>query len=67
MEYLDGNDSEQADPPMTTTQTESAHDLRKRTEKLFRVSEILIPELTSPDEITRLSHELQLKPMLDEG
>ncbi len=45
---------------MTTTPNESAQDLRRRAEELFRTREYLIPELTSPEETKLLLHELQV-------
>ncbi len=45
---------------MTNTSNESAQDLRRRAEELFRTSEVLIPEFTSPEETKRLLHELQV-------
>ncbi len=43
-----------------TTKPLTAQDLRQRAEELFRASENLIPELTSPEEITQLLHELRV-------
>ena len=40
------------------TTPESPKDLRQRAEELFRASEAIIPELTSPEETKRLLHEL---------
>ena len=45
---------------MPTTPNETAQKLRQHAEELFRASENLIPELTSPEETKRLFHELQL-------
>jgi PAS domain S-box-containing protein len=45
---------------MTTIPNETAQKLRQHAEELFRASENLIPELTSPEETKRLFHELQL-------
>jgi len=38
----------------------SPQELRQRAEELFQASETLIPELSSPDEIKQLFHELQV-------
>ena len=45
---------------MTTKPPVSAEDLRQRAEELFLASESLIPETTSPEEITQLLHELRV-------
>jgi PAS domain S-box-containing protein len=45
---------------MTTKKTESPQQLRQRAEELFRASESLIMESTSPEEITQLLHELRV-------
>ncbi len=45
---------------MSATPNESAQNLRKRAEEKFRTSDVLMPELTSPEEIARLFHELRV-------
>jgi PAS domain S-box-containing protein len=45
---------------MTTKQPVSPQELRQRAEELFRASEALIPETTTPDEIQKLFHELRV-------
>ena len=45
---------------MTSTSAVTAQDLRQRAEALFRASENLLPESTSPEEITQLLHELRV-------
>ncbi len=42
------------------TTPESPMELRRRAEELFQASENLIPESTSPEEITKLLHELRV-------
>jgi len=43
---------------MPTTPNESAQDLRRRAEELFRAREVLTPELITQEETKRLLHEL---------
>ncbi|MEI6827225.1 MAG: ATP-binding protein [Desulfuromonadales bacterium] len=45
---------------MTTTPPVSPQELRQRAEELFRTSETIIPELTSPEETIQLFHELRV-------
>ncbi len=45
---------------MTTTPSESVQSLRRRAEELFRTSEYLNPELTSPEETKLLFNELRV-------
>ena len=45
---------------MPTTPNESAQDLRRRAEELFRAREVLTPDLITPEETKRLLHELQV-------
>ena len=45
---------------MPTTPNESAQDLRRRAEELFRAREVLPPDLITPEETKRLLHELQV-------
>ena len=45
---------------MPATPAESSQELRQRAEDLFRASETLIPEMTSPEETKRLFHELRV-------
>jgi len=45
---------------MTTIPPLTAQELRQRAEELYRTSEALIPESTSPEEIKQLLHELRV-------
>ena len=45
---------------MTNRPAQTAQELRQRAEELFRANKSIIPELTSPEETTRLLHELQV-------
>ena len=45
---------------MTTQPPASSQELRQRAEELFRASEAVIPQLTSPGDIKQLFHELRV-------
>ena len=45
---------------MTTKQPETARDLRQRAEEKFRANEASTPETFSPEETSKLIHELRV-------